>query len=106
MGSRAKSMQRCTFEPELLRIEAEWLGLGGQAPDARRLLLRAIRTAQEHGSLALALRAAVQLARIPSPDRESDLRGLADVCERLPAENDTDYRREARVILDGVVAPR
>jgi tetratricopeptide (TPR) repeat protein len=102
----AKSMQRCTFEPELLRVEAEWLCAAGHEPDARRLLLQAISTAGQHGSWGLAVRAAVQLARIPSPDRGSDLRRLADLCERLPAENDTDYRREARVLLDGVVAHR
>jgi len=104
MRPLAESMQTCTFEPELLRVEAEWLRLAGQERDARRLLIRTIRTARERGSLALALRAAVQLARKPSAQRDSDLDRLEDLCDRLPPENDTDYGREAKVILGRVVA--
>jgi hypothetical protein len=32
---------------------------------------------------------------------EADLSLLADLCERLPAENDTEYGREARSLLVG-----
>jgi hypothetical protein len=31
---------------------------------------------------------------------------LADVCERLPSDNDTDYGREARDVLAETVAMR
>jgi tetratricopeptide (TPR) repeat protein len=86
MRPLAESMETCTFEPELLRVEAEWLRLAGQEHDARQLLHRTIRTAREHGSLALALRAAVQLARKPSAQRDSDLDRLEDLCNRLPPE--------------------
>jgi hypothetical protein len=87
------------YEPELLRVEAEWLRLDGREDEARRLLLRAISTAREHGSWALAVRSALALTRPPSAANEADLRLLADVCERLPPENDTEYGREARDLL-------
>jgi hypothetical protein len=104
MRPLAESMQTCTFEPELLRVEAEWLRAAGQELEARRLLLQAVSTARRHGSWGLAVRAAVQLARTSSPDRESDFRRLADLCDRLPPENDTAYGREARRLLGRVVA--
>jgi hypothetical protein len=57
-------------------------------------------TAGEHGSWAIAVRAAVQLARQPSSEHESDLELLGELCDRLPPENDTDYAREAKLLLD------
>jgi hypothetical protein len=87
-----------------MRVEAEWLRLDGREDDARRLLLRAISTARKHGSLALAFRSALVLARSPSAERDADLTLLGDLCERLPPENDTDYGREARALLGGGVA--
>ncbi len=104
MVSLTKSMPAYVFEPELLRIEAEWLRVGGREDDARRLLLRAISTAQEHGSWALAVRSAFALAGPPSAPHEGDLRLLGDLCERLPPDNDTDYGREARALLGQGVA--
>jgi DNA-binding SARP family transcriptional activator/tetratricopeptide (TPR) repeat protein len=99
MRSLTQSMPTYFYEPELLRVEAEWLRLDGREDEARRLLLRAISTAREHGSWALAVRSALALTRPPSAAHEADLRLLADVCERLPPENDTDYGREARDLL-------
>jgi DNA-binding SARP family transcriptional activator/tetratricopeptide (TPR) repeat protein len=95
----AESMHTCTFEPELLRVEAEWLRRAGREADARRLLLQATETAQEQGSWALAVRAAVDLTRTSSAKREADLRLLGDLFDRLPAENDTDYARNAKALL-------
>jgi ATP/maltotriose-dependent transcriptional regulator MalT len=86
-------------EPELHRVEAEWFRLEGSEAEARRLFLRAIDTAREHGSWALAVRAGVQLARAKYADRETDLKLLRDLFERLPPENDTIYGREARALL-------
>jgi DNA-binding SARP family transcriptional activator len=103
MLSLTRSMPRYFYEPELLRVEAEWLRTAGQERDARRLLVDAIDIAQQHGSWALAIRSALALARSPRAD-EADLRLLADLCERLPPENDTDYAREARTLLGGGVA--
>jgi DNA-binding SARP family transcriptional activator len=97
--SLTQSMPTYFYEPELLRVEAEWLRLDGREDEARRLLLRAISTAREHGSWALAVRSALALTRPPSAAHEADLRLLADVCERLPPENDTEYGREARDLL-------
>ena len=93
---------RSFYEPELLRVEAEWLRLAGRGEDARRLLLRAICTSQDHGSWGLAVRSALALARPPAAGHEADLRLLGDVCERLPPENDTDYAREAKALLGTV----
>jgi tetratricopeptide (TPR) repeat protein len=104
MLSLTQSMPAYFFEPELLRVEAEWLRLARREDDARRLLLRAISTAQEHGSWALAVRSALALARTPSAGHEADLRLLADLSNRLPPENETDYGREARTTLDRRVA--
>jgi len=104
MRSLTASMATYLFEPDLLRIEAEWLRLAGQEGEARQLLLQAIQTARQHGSWALAVRSALALARPPSAGHEADLRLLADLCERLPAENDTDYGREARALLGRGVA--
>jgi DNA-binding SARP family transcriptional activator len=102
--SFTQSMPDYFYEPEILRVEAEWLRLCGRPDDARRLLLRAIATAGEHGSWALAIRSALALARTPSAEHEADLRLLGGLCERLPIENDTDYAREARAILGQGVA--
>jgi len=92
------------YEPELVRVEAEWLRLEGREDDARQALLRAISTARKHGSWALAVRSALALARLQSAARRADLTLLGDLCERLPLENDTDYAREARAILGERVA--
>jgi DNA-binding SARP family transcriptional activator len=102
--SLTQSMPAYFYEPELLRVEAELLRLGEQEDDARRLLLRSIETARQHGSWALAVRSALALARTPSAAHEADLRLLDDLYERLPAENETDYRREARSLLGNGVA--
>jgi DNA-binding SARP family transcriptional activator len=97
--SLTRSMPSYVFEPELLRIEAEWLRAAGREDDTRQLLLRAISTAREHGSWALAVRSALALARRPSPSRQADLKLLGELCERLPPDNATDYGREARALL-------
>jgi DNA-binding SARP family transcriptional activator len=102
--SLTESMPMHVYEPELMRVECEWLRLDGREQDARRLLLRAISTARKHGSWALAVRSALGLARSPSADRDADLTLLGDLCERLPSENDTDYGREARAVLGERVA--
>jgi ATP/maltotriose-dependent transcriptional regulator MalT len=102
--SLTRSMSSYCFEPDLLRVEAEWLRQAGQEDDARRLLLQSIETARQHGSWALAVRAGLALARSPGAGHEADLRLLGDLCERLPAENDTDYGREARALLSRDVA--
>jgi hypothetical protein len=47
----------------------------------------------------MAVRSALALARTPSAGHEADLRLLADLWNRLPPENETDYGREARTIL-------
>jgi ATP/maltotriose-dependent transcriptional regulator MalT len=99
MRSLIQSMPTYFYEPELLRVEAEWLRSSGQEGDARRILLRAIETAGEHGTSALAVRAALALTRLRSAGDESDLRLLGDLYQRLPAENDTDYGREAKALL-------
>ena len=99
MRTLTASMPSYVFEPELLRVEAEWLQLAGQEADARAVLLRSIRGRATHGSWALAVRSALALARPPSAEDEADLRLLAELCERLPPENDTDYGREARALL-------
>jgi ATP/maltotriose-dependent transcriptional regulator MalT len=104
MLSLTQSMPAYFYEPELLRVEAEWRRLAGQEADARRLLLQSIETARQHGSWALAVRAALALVRPRSAGREADLRLLGDLCERLPADNDTDYGREARAVLGRGVA--
>jgi DNA-binding SARP family transcriptional activator/tetratricopeptide (TPR) repeat protein len=96
-------MRTYYFGPELLRVEAEWLRLAGREPEARQLLLRAISTARKHGSLALAVRAALALTDIPWAEQDADLKLLADLCERLPPENDTDYGREAKILLGRAV---
>ncbi len=95
------SMPAYFFEPELLRVEAEWLQLAGQVADARALLLESIQAARLHGSWAFAVRSALVLARLPSAEGEGDgeVRLLAELYERLPPENDTDYGREARALL-------
>jgi tetratricopeptide (TPR) repeat protein len=102
--SLVESMPTYLYEPEVMRVEAEWLRVDGLEDDARRLLLRAISIARKHGSWALAVRSALALARSPSAERDTDLRLLADLCKRLPPENDTDYGREAGALLGGGVA--
>jgi ATP/maltotriose-dependent transcriptional regulator MalT len=104
MRSLTESKPPCLFEPEFLRAEAQWLVITGQEDKARRLLLQAITTAQEHGSLALAVRAALALAHIPSAEHGADLKLLSELCERLPPENHTDYRREAQSLVGPPVA--
>ena len=99
MRTLTASMPAYFFEPELLRVEAEWLQLAGQEADARALLLESIQAARLHGSWAFAVRSALVLARLPSAEDEADLRLLAELYERLPPENDTDYGREARALL-------
>ena len=97
--SLTASMSAYFFEPELLRIEAELHRLAGQDAGARQLLLRSIETARQHGSWALAVRSALALQRPGSAEHEADLKLLAELFERLPADNDTDYGREARALL-------
>jgi DNA-binding SARP family transcriptional activator len=101
MQALTRAMPSYVFEPELLRVEAEWLHGVGRDDDARRLLLRAVSTARRHGSWALAVRSALTLARPDSRStaRVADLKLLADLCERLPPDNATDYGREARALL-------
>jgi DNA-binding SARP family transcriptional activator len=102
--SLTRSMPTYFYEPELLRVEAEWLRLQGRTEDAHRLLLRAIATAQGHGSWALAIRSALALARTASDPHDADLRPLSDLYERLPIDNDTDYARETSALLAHGVA--
>ena len=104
MRSLTQSMPSYLYEPELLRVEAELLLLAGQEGDARPLLLRAIETARQHGSWALSVRSALALVRLPGVGHEADLTLLADLCGHLPAENDTDYGRDARALLDNGAA--
>src|SRR5207253_8169434 len=101
--SLTQSADSYFYEPELLRIHAEWLRVAGREDEARRLLLRAIFTAREQHSWALAVRSALALSQTSSIAHEADLKLLGELCERLPAENDTDYRRKARAVLDGLV---
>jgi DNA-binding SARP family transcriptional activator len=102
--SLTRSMPTYFYEPEILRVEAELRRLDGREDESRRLLLRAASTAHEHGSWALAVRSALALSRLPSPRPEADLRLLADLFERLPPENDTDYGRDARALIGQGVA--
>ena len=108
MRTLTASMPANFFEPELLRVEAEWLQLAGQEAEARALLLESIQAARLHGSWAFAVRSAVALAHLPSTngDGEADLRLLAELYERLPPENDTDYGGEARALLGRDAATR
>jgi len=98
--SLTESMPTFVFEPDLMRVEAEWLRLDGREDEARSLLLRATATAREHGSWALAARSVLALTRSSAAVREADLMLLADVCRHLPEENDTDYGREASALLE------
>jgi class 3 adenylate cyclase/tetratricopeptide (TPR) repeat protein len=104
MRSLTESKPPCVFEPEFLRVEAYWLVGAGQEEEARRLLLEAITTAEKHGSMALAIRAALALARTPSTEQGTDLTLLSELCGRLPRENDTDYRREAQSFVGAATA--
>jgi len=100
-----ESMPMYLYEPELLRVEAEWLRLEGRDEDARRLLLRAVSTARQHGTWAFALRSALALASA-STERDVDLELVAELSDRLPPDNDTDYAREARALLGRGIATR
>jgi DNA-binding SARP family transcriptional activator len=104
MLSLTQSMPRYFYKPELLRVEAEWLRLAGREADARRNLFQSIKTARQHGSWALAIRAALALARAPSVEDEADLKLLGELWERLPIDNDTDYGSETRALLGQPVA--
>lgn len=59
----------------------------------------------EHGSLALAVRAALDLVHIPSAQNGVDLKLLGELCAGIPPENNTEYRREAQTLLGQTVAP-
>ena len=107
MRSLTASKPSSLFEPDVLRIEAQWLAGLGDDDGATQLLLRAIATADEHGSPVLAIRAASALVQAASGrnarEQQGDLRLLRDLCARLPSENDTEYRRAAeRLIADRV----
>jgi class 3 adenylate cyclase len=99
MRSLTASMPGYYYAPELLRVEAAWQRRAGRQADARRLLLASVRTAQQHGSLAFAVRSALELARSASPNDPGDLKLLRELYERLPVDNDTDYARDARALL-------
>ena len=99
MVSLTRSMPTYLYEPELLRVEAEWMRLDGREDDARQLLLRAISTAREQSSWALAIRSGLALAHPLSASYKADLRLLADLYEHLPPENDTEYGRDAKALL-------
>lgn len=92
-------MRAYYYQPELLRVEAEWLRLAGRQADARAHFLESIDTARQHGSWALAVRSALGLARAVSSHGDADLKPLQEMYEYLPADNDTDYSREARAVL-------
>ena len=106
--SLTQSMPTYFYAPKIFRVEAELLRLDGREDKSRRLLLRAISTARDHGSWALAVRSALALSRLPSATRQADLSLLADLFERIPPENDTYYERDARALLgesDATTAP-
>ena len=71
----------------------------GRQADAVTLLLKSISTARERGSWALAIRSALELARAASSQSETDLNLLQKLYQRLPVDNDTDYGRDAEVLL-------
>jgi len=97
--SLTEPMPTYYYEPEVLRVEAQWhLRLGCQA-EADRLLSVSIRRAQQHGSWALAVRSALELTEAHSSARNADVELLRSVYEHLPADNDTDYARKARTLL-------
>jgi ATP/maltotriose-dependent transcriptional regulator MalT len=100
--SLTASMPAYYYQPEIYRVEAEWLHIAGRQAEARRLLIASVRAAQQHGSWALAIRSALALTQTDSTDREADLQLLRDLCQRLPVDNGTDYGRNARVVLSGV----
>jgi DNA-binding SARP family transcriptional activator/predicted ATPase len=104
MLSLSDPIGRYVYTPEILRVEAEWLVLEDRADEASRLLLQAVDTAREQGSWVMALRAAVELARMRSAEHESNLRLLAEVVNRVPAECRLRELEEARVLLGRSVA--
>jgi DNA-binding SARP family transcriptional activator len=85
--------------PEILRVEAHYLASHGREDQARRRLLDAISTARKQGSWALALRAALTLVRMASPDAKADVNMLAELYRRLPADNDFHDTQNARALL-------
>ena len=93
------SMTAYYYQPELLRIEAEWLRLAGRQTDARTLFMESVDIARQQGSWALAIRAALGLARAASIPSDADLDLLHQLYRRLPVDNDTDYGRDAEVLL-------
>lgn len=99
MRSLTESKPPCLFEPEFLRLEAQLLTSAGEDAEARRLLHQAVATTQQQGSLAFAIRAAHALASSPSPDNRADLTLLSAMCDRLPLETDTAYRRDAQSLV-------
>jgi hypothetical protein len=99
MRSLTAAMPRYYYAPELLRVEAAWLRRAGRHADARNLLLASISTAREHGAWAFAVRSALDLAGLESPDPAVDVMLLRELHARLPVDNDTDYARGARVLL-------
>jgi ATP/maltotriose-dependent transcriptional regulator MalT len=99
MRSLTASMPAYYYQPELLRVEAEWLRVAGRQADARRLFLESIDIARQHGSWALAIRSALGLARAASSRSEADLNLLQTLYHRLPVDNDTDYGRALRGLL-------
>jgi tetratricopeptide (TPR) repeat protein len=102
--SLTASMPAYYYQPEVQRVEAEWLHMAGRQAEARRLLIVSVRTARQHGSWALAIRSALGLARSDSTDQEADLKLLRDLCRQVPVDNDTDYARDARALLSGTPA--
>jgi tetratricopeptide (TPR) repeat protein len=99
-----RPMPSFVFEPELLRIEADWLCVAGRKEDAYPLLLQAVAIAREHGSTALALRSALARARLRSPTSATDLELLHALCERLHPGNLSDYAREAKALFEEAAA--
>jgi ATP/maltotriose-dependent transcriptional regulator MalT len=97
--SLTASMLAYYWQPELLRVEAEWLRLVGRHADARRLFLESIETARHYGTWALASRSALGLARAASSWSEADVTLLRELHQRLPADNETDHGHELRALL-------
>lgn len=93
------SMPAYYYQPEIDRVEAEWLHVVGRHSEARMLLFGSIDTARRHGSTALAIRSALALCRADSSARETDLALLSDLCGQHPVDNDTDYGRDARALI-------
>jgi tetratricopeptide (TPR) repeat protein len=99
--SLTASMPAYYYQPEVLRVEAEWQHMAGRHAEARRLLTASVRIARRHGAWALAVRSALALARSDSTDREADMMLVRDLYQQLPIDNDTDYGRAARALVSG-----